>query len=426
MTALDASMIDFGTGAADHGISTAPREFTSPEDGRYVLRVAGLTFTIDRLRREWGALVGELAVACSWPEARTVDEQGTVSAADLKLSDQRARLDRARYLEKRIATEGVDFAGLLDEVCARVLHAERSGAPAVHLREVARPMPDDVFDVLGLHIPREHPSDFFGDGGSLKSYFALAVAGHITQAGRRVLYVDWECSAADHRARLESLYGPDMPDVLYVRAERPLTVEAERLRRIIRDERIDFGIFDSVGFGCDGPPESAEAALAYNRALRGLKIGSFNLAHITKGENGDQRPFGSTYWHNSARATWFIKRSQESPDGRSVTVAIFNRKVNHGPLRPAVGLEVTFAEGRTTITRVDLATVEEFAGQLPVWQRMVSALRAGALTPADLAREIDAKQDTVERKARAHPRLFTRFTGSDGITRIGLIEGGRS
>ena len=89
-----------------------------------------------------------------------------------------------------------------------------------------------------------------------------------------------------------------MPSIRYVRCERPLVHEVDRLRRIILDEEITFGVFDSVGFACDGPPEAAESALKYFQAVRQLRIGGLHLAHVSKADTGDQRPFGSAFWHN--------------------------------------------------------------------------------------------------------------------------------
>jgi len=60
-------------------------------------------------------------------------------------------------------------------------------------------------------------------------------------------------------------------------------------------------ILDSVAFACEGPPEAAETAAAYYWALRLLGVGSTSIAHITKAEGGDQKPFGSAFWHNGAR-----------------------------------------------------------------------------------------------------------------------------
>ena len=56
---------------------------------------------------------------------------------------------------------------------------------------------------------------------------------------------------------------------MYACCERPLVYEVDRLQRICRDERIEFCIFDSVAFACDGPPEAAEIAARYFRAVRG-------------------------------------------------------------------------------------------------------------------------------------------------------------
>ena len=80
---------------------------------------------------------------------------------------------------------------------------------------------------------------------------------------------------------------------MYARCERPLVYEADRLARIVREHDISYAIFDSVAFACDGPPEAAEVAGRYFRAVRQLGIGSLQIAHISKAENGDKKPFGS-------------------------------------------------------------------------------------------------------------------------------------
>src|SRR4029453_17384318 len=133
-----------------------------------------------------------------------------------------------------------------------------------------------------------------------------------------------------------------------------------RLRRIIKKERIEYGIFDSIGYGTQGAPESAEAAMDYCRALRQLQIGAYLPAHITKsGDANDQRPFGSVFWHNSARSTWNVKLAATSADGLSL--GYFNRKNNIGRWHAAVGIHANFDGDRVYFSRVDLATVDELA-----------------------------------------------------------------
>ena len=220
--------------------------------------------------------------------------------------------------------------------------------------------------------------------------------------GLRVVLIDWEL---EHRERLELLFPDGMPYIEYMRCERALVHEADRIRRIVREKQIEFGVYDSVGAACDGPPESAETAGRYFRAVRQIGVGSLHIAHITKGENGDQKPFGSVFWHNLARCT--CKR-----------LGLFNRKANLGPRRQAVGFTVTFTDDRTTFRRSDVADSPELAGKLTVCQRTMRLLRSGAVETSLIAEEIEAKVETVERTARRYKGQFKVLPGG----RIGLLE----
>ena len=161
----------------------------------------------------------------------------------------------------------------------------------------------------------------------------------------------------------------------------------------------------------------------YCRAVRQLGIGSNLVAHITKSENGEKRPFGSVFWHNSARATWFLKRAATSPDGQTVSLAAFHRKSNLGPLRPAVGIRVQFDGDRVYFERIDVATIDEVAESLPLWQRIRAIVKVGPQTLATIASELNHdKVDSIDRIVRKHKNLFTKVPGSDGIIRVALVE----
>lgn len=393
------------------------------ETDGYLLEVPSLgsELRVERLRRERGELIGELTVASGLPGTRS--ESGTLHVADFNLSSARARTERARIVAERANTPDVDWIGLLEDLCQAVIAAERVGQPAQLLRDVPRPPDDDALDIdRGLRLPRRHPAILFGDGGDAKSYLALYFATRMAAAGLRVLYADWEFSGEDHRARLERLTGEDMPELWYVRCERPMVAEMDRLRRIVREDRIDYLIADSIAFACDGPPESAEIAGAYFRAVRRIGVGSLHIAHTTKGENGDAKPFGSTFWHNGSRSTWYAKRATGSADSTRISVGLFNRKSNLGPLASAVGYALDFGSDRTTVSRVDVADTE-LADRLPVAQRMASLLaREGALTMAAIAADLDVPVDTVVKTAKRHDgKRFTKVAGSDGVYRIGLL-----
>lgn len=395
--------------------------FIARGEGCYRLEVQelGLTLDVDRLRRERNELIGELTVCLDWAGAVTVD--GTLSSADFNLSSARARQDRAKLLQQRSRSkpEDVDWQALLETLCLRVIAADRAGQPAVLLRDLPRPSADETFTVEGFPVLRRHPMMVFGDGGTAKSLLALYVAGRLVERGWSVLYADWELSGEDHRERLERLFGADMPAVHYARCARPLAHEADRLGRLVRQHRVDYVVADSVAFACDGPPEAAEVAGRYFMALRSLGVGSLNIAHVNKSDQGDQKPFGSTFWHNGARSTWFMKAGDTTPEGLSV--GLFNRKANLGPLRQAIGYSIAFDMDRTTFRRCDVSGIDELASDLPLWQRIRQAVRHRPLTLVALAEELDAKADTIDRTVRRMRKVFTRLDGDDGVARIALV-----
>ena len=402
-------------------INALPRAFVAT-DGRYELQIPtiGTTFALDRLRTERDGLIAELTVRCALPGVRTYD--GILSAGDFNVSSVTARTTRANLLEKRSGAGDVDWAGCLEELCLRTITAEREGADSIDLRDVDPPAPDDTFSVLGFTLPRSHPAILFGDGGSAKSYLGLYILGRLAQAGVRVGLFDWELDAADHRSRLGLLFGDDLPPVEYTRCDRALVHDVDRLRRIVRLKGIEYGLFDSVGFAAVGAPETAEAALGYFAAARRLGIGGIHTAHITKAEGGDRRPFGSAYWHNSARATWFLKRADESSRGE-IDLGVFQRKANLGEIRAPFCVRLTFRPGHVQVLQTDAADVQEFAQKLPLAQRIRPLLAGGPLTIHELAEELDANADSIEKALkRGSGKTFQRLDGHDGVARWGNRE----
>lgn len=384
--------------------------------GNYTFELPGygISFDADRLRRDHQELLGELSVKCSLPGAQTVN--GMLSTGDFNFSSVRARSERAKILKERSHTNGdIDWFGLLEEFTQRVFQAEREGDPSIDLRDVPRPAPDNLIRVFGLAFPSQHPSILFGDGGSMKSYTALLILGELARAGRSVALFDWELGAEDHRERLELLYGTDMPKIQYVRCERPLVAEADRLRRIVKEHNIQYAVYDSVAFACDGPPEAAEIAGKYFRCLREIRCGSLHIAHISKNENSDMKPFGSSFWHNGARSTWNCQAQEPDHAGR-ISLGFWNRKTNLGPLFKPTAVSVHFERDRTYFEYTEIAGNSEFAEKLSIRQRMNHLLKRGARTPEEIAEELGAKLESVQRKIRDYKHEFVVIEGG----RIGL------
>ena len=407
-------------------LAAIARQFEALGEDRYRLAIPdiGVTLELDRLRREHHELIGELSARCELPGARTVD--GSLSIADLNLSSARARQDRAKLLAARAGTgDQIDWAGLIEEFCQRALQADRAGQPAVDLRQIERPDPrEDMIEVYGLAMPRRHPTILFGDGGTGKSYLALYLAGRMVEMGTSVALFDWELCADEHRDRLERLFPDGMPRIVYARCERPLVYEADRLRRIVRENSIAFSVYDSIAFACDGPPEAAEVAGRYFRAVRQIGGGSLHIAHVNKSETADKKPFGSTFWHNGARSTWYVEQAEASADSDVQQIGIFNRKANLGRLRPAVGFSIEFGHECTWFRKADVAGTPELATRLTVTQRMQHLLRSGALTVTQIAEELDVEVNTVTQTVNRYVkkgRVFIVLDGQNTSRKIGLL-----
>ncbi len=401
LAALDAKVAALAAGSTN--------AFES-DDAGHTLSVPSLSAKLDltQLRRERYQLRGELLVRCSLAGAATLDD--VLSIADVNLSSARSRAEHASHLAERARTDLEPWSAALEELAQRALAAERTGSPDVDLASVTA-APARVLEVAGLRLPAAHPAVLFGDGDSAKSYLTLYILGELACRGLRVGLADWELDAPDHGLRLTRLFPAEqLPAVRYLRCERAIVHEADRLRRWVREQKLDYVAFDSVAYASAGAPESAEIAMAYFQVVRSLgAVGTLHVAHITKAQEGaDRRPFGSAFWHNSPRATWYAKLADRDPGGTVSRLGLYPRKWNLGPLPASVGLELVFAADRTTVRRVDLADTPELAAALTVRHRMARALSGGPRSTSEIAEEIGTSPATVRENVRRHPQQFRR------------------
>jgi len=383
---------------------------------------------IERVRRmREDELSGEVTISCALPGIG--NEDGHLHGpARLNMSGTQTRSTLAKYLAGRTNGARINWQEIIEWTCQQTLLAERTGDPVVCLRDIPEPLTPDA--LLPPLILGRSDTIFFGDGGAAKSYISLAAAaslhsgepllGITPTVTQRVLFLDWEWDGWEHRQRLKRLWPGDvLPDLLYRRCTGPLSGQVDNLRAQIAGEGVTFIVIDSVGCACDGPPEEARSALAFFDAVHSLNVGSLMTAHVNRSGDTD-RPFGSTYFHNSARLTWYVKAQERGTD--VLTVGLFNRKSSGGPKASPVGYEVSFTDDRTIITRRDPIDVPELAESLPARIRIAGALREGALTLVDLSEALDVPPDTVRKSLlRGEGHQFTRVTGSDGVTRWGLI-----
>src|SRR5262249_23187031 len=103
---------------------------------------------------------------------------------------------------------------IVETICVRTLERDREGQPSVSLEPTAKDEP--ACFVLNPLLYDRHSTLIYGPGESGKSLFALYMACllvsggtsadlAVAPAGHEVLYLDWELSAPEMRARVRQL-----------------------------------------------------------------------------------------------------------------------------------------------------------------------------------------------------------------------------
>jgi hypothetical protein len=380
---------------------------------------------IDVRRHTKGDITGVLTVRVEFAGAKAIPlTGGIINSAEINVAADRTRRERAKHLAERAQTgDEVDWIALMDMFCVKVMDAETQGTPEIPLHQVPTSEAASEFVVsVGYPLLRRHPSLWFGDSGTSKSYLALDAALDLVRCGINVLYGDWEFAGEEHKERGEKLARPDfhsLDGLFYRRFERPFVHEVPRIRDIIAKHKIGFFICDSVGFAADGSPESSDAATAFYRALRGIgAVGSLLIAHVNRSEQGDMKPFGSVFWANGARNIWFMKRSDVGLDEDEFVVGFYHRKSNLGRLRPPFGVKLKFTQSATLVSLAALSDVQELAVKQPLWQRVKQYLeRQNFPVDADmLSTELELPKTAILRTVAQFDKVFTQQ--ADG--RVGL------
>ena len=415
---MRASDIDFrGVG----GLGVTERRFLEMGDRgyRFELLPAGVVFEADRMRREHHQLTGELRVMVPpsrFPDAKVL-ESGIISWGEMNFSAVQTRTGRAKILAQRSGIDSLDWYGFLEDFAVRIMQAERKGKPAVVLAdEVADEENAEQWDVGTFPVLQHLPMVLFGSAAGGKSYFAMWLAGTLARQGVPVLYADWEFAVGEHRKRLSRLFQPMPKALYYVRCERPLKAEADRLARLIVEHQIQYIVCDSVGFAVEGPAESQEGASGYFQALRHLKVGSLNIAHVPKqyDDAKEAQIFGSIFWQNGARSTWFIERATENPSGE-LRFGLYQRKNNLGEKLAPQAYKLIFRSQTTSLERIDVSSVDELAAQMPLIDRLRRSLKGGAEVPKTLAEDLGVSYEAVRKTLARHPSVFVKVGKKVGL-----------
>ncbi len=322
----------------------------------------------------------------------------------------------ARHLASRCDAV-MDWDGILTEACRSVIKKHREGEPSVRLGDIVRP--DEGSWLLPGLILSRMPVVWFGDGSAGKSLLALAACEAIQRGDRtllgveptrrtNVLWLDWEFDAWEHKVRSHAITG-DNSDIRYRRMSGALHEQVEALEREIDEHSIGLMVCDSAAYACGGKPEDSEQTNLFFEGIRALNVGALIIAHETKTQPGSEskhdKPFGSVFWHNAARSTWFVQKQQdESEEGArkvSIHAGMFNRKSNKGKLWNPIGYRIEIInedDGEMALCgfiREDVRDVEGLRQNASKRSQIIHALRGGSYTAKELAAELEAKENTI-------------------------------
>jgi len=330
----------------------------------------------------------------------------------------------AKRLEKNSAD--IPWTDVLTFITGTTMEIARRGEPV----EVIWPSEDDDLTPSYLLEPllyQNHPAVVFGDYGSLKSLFSLAIAyvvqlpyhdnnlGLITaKESTLCLYLDYEDDTGSFRRRwsaLERGFGKGAMPILYRRMTTTLADSVDQLRRIKDDKDIRLLIVDSLGPAARGNLNDPEPAIKYHTALRQLGVTSLTLAHTAKDQLTKKRTiFGSVFFTNLARSVWECKAEQETGEDEAV-ISLKHTKANLSRLHPPLGFRFSFTDNTITIVKADLRDTG-LSGELPLSLRIKDLLRGGAITVKAIAELLEANEATTR-------TAINRMAKKGQLTKVG-------
>lgn len=292
---------------------------------------------------------------------------------------------------------GMEWRALIEQLSVMVVEAHRRGAPLTLLEPRLR----SESDAFLLHplLPAGVATLLYGDGAAGKSYLAAAIARALTLGGSIagmaaresvVAYLDWEWDEDEHADRMYRL-GADAV-CFYRQCTTPLANQTRALHRMFDQNGVQIVIVDSLGYACSGDIRDPDVVMGFFQALRQLGRTSLVIHHVPK---ESKEPYGSVYVRNSVRSAWYMMRSMLPEEG-GFSVALKHNKSNRGPLLSPIGLQFSFAEQRTEISRADAARVPELVEGMGLRYRIMERLKRGKATAQDMADDLDVSLRQVQ------------------------------
>lgn len=361
---------------------------------------------------------------------------GRLYTGHLLLLGTNSRRDVRKALEDRVPSDEFDWGGILEQICLLTRERYRRGEPVLDLAQVD--YRNAVRFLLKPFVPDRAISILYGDGGTAKSLFALAMGvcittltelvGMLPEKCGRILYLDWEDDAETHAERLAAVckgMGIDVPDdlILYQRRAERLQESTRELRRTIVEKDVVLVIVDSLGMAAGNPMDEA-LMLGALKAARSFNCAVLMIHHLPKDPKDKSKPFGTVYASNEARMTWLVEASEDE-GSNSLSALYTNHKWNRGRKFNRRALlahfettaddelvSVKFSEG-------DIRLMDAFRNKLPLPQLMVKILEDYlAVRPPEAPPTLTVQEmhQRLISEGRTHSEQVVRnaFTGAKG------------
>lgn len=325
----------------------------------------------------------------------------------LNLLSSNARNSLAKSLAERVNSQ--DWHSIVKSSCLLSLEKYRLGEPIEEVwpTEKGSLAPEYLLEPL-LYL--NHPAVIFGDYGSGKSIFALAVAylaqlpfkdnglGFITrEESTPALYLDYEDDLSNFKRRwsaLEQGFKQGAHPIIYRRMASPLADDVERIGALIAEKGIKLLVIDSLGPAAGGNLSEPQPAILYHGALRQLGITSLSLAHNAKDPLTKRRSiFGSVFFTNLARIVWECRSEQEAGEDE-IIISLKNVKANLSKLHLPLGFKFSFRDQAIELETADLKHTG-LSGELPLSMQIKNLLAGGSMTLKDIAETLEHREPSI-------------------------------
>jgi hypothetical protein len=344
---------------------------------------------------------GELAWLSIAPGMHRLFHQGLLTFNSSESKSKLAKILKEYHEEK-------PWAWMVEEVSRIILDQWRRGEPPKRLSEDGDP-PFQL--VIEPFIYELQPFIFFGIPGTLKSYLALFLASFaalgeapdgIPFRPTRVmhpLYLDWESHFREQKYRIQrierGLGKPVADKILYRYQTTSLIEDVDTIAELVIKNGIDLIIIDSLGPAVHHDLNSAESAQEFFRALRALSCTTIILAHCAKNA-AEKTVFGSQYFTALARGIAEVRKYQDPMSG-VVSVGIFHRKSNMGPLIEPIGIEFFFSKDAVVIQPGNIVDVPGLEEAMPLKNRILAFLAEnGPSSPLQIANDLGVPHNSVK------------------------------